>query len=99
MVVEIWGRDCVVKESRVQRGLGWVQMWRDLLDAPPPEDSVFLQRVSFVERGVTLPAKMVMMVVLLYLLFVEQAMAWNFQAGLWLLCPPLAALLWWRRSR
>jgi len=65
-------RACVVKESRVQRGLGWVQMWRDLLDAPPQEDSVFLQRVSFVERGVTLPAKMVMMVVLLYLLFVSR---------------------------
>ena len=34
---------------------------------------------------------------LLYLLFVEQALAWNFNAGLWLLCPPLAAILQWRR--
>jgi len=34
---------------------------------------------------------------LLYLLFAEQLLAWNFQAGLWLLCPPLALLRWWRR--
>ncbi|MFN7805409.1 MAG: BatA domain-containing protein [Planctomycetaceae bacterium] len=45
--------------------------------------------------GLTRP----LLYLLLYLLFVEQAMAWNFQAGLWLLCPPLAALLWWRRGR
>ncbi|MDB5335247.1 MAG: hypothetical protein JWN70_866 [Planctomycetaceae bacterium] len=32
----------------------------------------------------------------LYLLFVEQLLAWNFNAGLWLLCPPLAAWRWWR---
>jgi hypothetical protein len=44
--------------------------------------------------GLTRP----LLYLLLYLLFVEQAMAWNFQAGLWLLCPPLAALLWWRRG-
>jgi len=64
----------------------WVKGWRDLADSPPPEDSVFLQRVAFVERGVTLPAKLVLMVVLLYLLFVSnwfrnltplQEDAWN----------------------
>lgn len=64
----------------------WLKAWRDLADSPPPEDSVFLQRVAFVERGVTLPAKLVLMVVLLYLLFVSnwfrnltplQEDAWN----------------------
>ncbi len=34
--------------------------------------------------------------IVLYLLFVEQLLAWNFRAGLWLLCPPLALLLWSR---
>ena len=48
-----------------------------------------------VSGGLTRP----LLYLLLYLLFVEQAMAWNFQAGLWLLCPPLAALLWWRSGR
>ncbi len=64
----------------------WLKTWRELLDAPPPEDSVFLQRVAFVERGVALPAKLVLMVVMLYLLFVShwfrnltplQEDAWN----------------------
>lgn len=36
--------------------------------------------------------------VVLYLLFVEQLLAWKFQAGLWLLCPPLALLIWSRQS-
>ena len=43
----------------------WLKSWRDLADSPPAEDSVFLQRVAFVERGVTLPAKLVLMVVML----------------------------------
>jgi hypothetical protein len=30
----------------------------------------------------------------LYLLFVEQMLAWNFVYGLWLLCPPLLPLMW-----
>jgi hypothetical protein len=30
----------------------------------------------------------------LYLLFVEQMLAWNFRYGLWLLCPPLLPLMW-----
>ncbi|MES2792624.1 MAG: BatA domain-containing protein [Planctomycetota bacterium] len=38
----------------------------------------------------------VFLYLVLYLLFVEQLLAWNFNAGLWLLCPPLAA---WRRWR
>lgn len=36
----------------------------------------------------------------LYLLLVEQLLAWNFAIGLWGLCPPLALWRWWRgRSR
>lgn len=34
--------------------------------------------------------------IVLYLLFVEQLLAWNFRFGLWLLCPPLALFLWSR---
>ena len=36
--------------------------------------------------------------VVLYLLFVEQLLAWNFRAGLWLLCPPVAVLLRWGKK-
>lgn len=36
----------------------------------------------------------VFLYVVLYLMFVEQLLAWNFNAGLWLLCPPLAAWRW-----
>jgi signal transduction histidine kinase len=43
--------------------------WRHLADAPPPDQAVFLQRVRFVERGVTLPVKAVMLLLLLYFLF------------------------------
>lgn len=54
-------------------GLGnWLAGWRNLVQAPPPDDSVFLQRIAFVERGVALPAKTVLMVLMLYLLFVSR---------------------------
>ena len=33
---------------------------------------------------------------LIYLMFAEQLLAWNFAKGLWLLCPPLALYRWWR---
>lgn len=38
----------------------------------------------------------VFLYIVLYLLFVEQLLAWNFRAGLWLFCPPVALLLWSR---
>ncbi len=50
------------------------------------DDGVFLQRIRFVERGVAVPAKAILLVVLLYLLFVShwfvnltmpQEEAWN----------------------
>jgi hypothetical protein len=31
---------------------------------------------------------------ILYLLFVEQLLAWDFHTGLWLLCPLVPPLLW-----
>lgn len=40
-----------------------------MADAPPPDEAVFLQRVRFVERGVTLPVKVVILPLLLYFLF------------------------------
>ena len=52
--------------------LAVVREWRDLLRAPPADDAVFLQRVRFVERGVAMPAKALLSVVLLYLLFVSR---------------------------
>ncbi len=51
------------------------------------------ESVRPVSGGLTRP----ILYLLLYLLFVEQALAWNFSAGLWLLCPPLALYLWWRK--
>ena len=36
--------------------------------------------------------------VVLYLLAVEQLMAWQFRYGLWLLCPPLAIAHWLKRK-
>lgn len=48
-----------------------------------------------VSGGLTRP----LLYLLLYLLFVEQALAWNFPAGLWLLCPPAALGLWWSRRK
>ncbi|MBI3860626.1 MAG: hypothetical protein HY290_01880 [Planctomycetia bacterium] len=37
---------------------------------------------------------------LLYLMFTEQALAWDFHKGLWLLCPAVPALVWlFRRGR
>ncbi|HTH47203.1 MAG TPA: histidine kinase dimerization/phospho-acceptor domain-containing protein, partial [Candidatus Limnocylindria bacterium] len=47
----------------------WVTRWRRLANAPPPDQAVFLQRVRFVERGVTLPVKAVMLSLLVYFLF------------------------------
>jgi hypothetical protein len=32
--------------------------------------------------------------VILYLMFVEQMLAWDFYKGLWLLCPPVALAMW-----
>lgn len=32
--------------------------------------------------------------VILYLMFVEQMLAWDFHKGLWLLCPPIPAAMW-----
>lgn len=83
-----------MKRIGLEKGWEWLKTWRQVLDAPPPEDSVFLQRVAFVERGVTLPAKMVLMVVLLYLLFATrwfknltplQEDAWNLLRSFYLI--------------
>lgn len=46
--------------------------WRRLADAPPPDETTFRQRVRFVERGVALPVKVVMLLVLTYFLFFAQ---------------------------
>lgn len=62
------------------RSLGWWEgvkqfggeLWQELTAAPLTDDGTFRQRVRFVERGVALPAKMVLSLVLLYLLFVSQ---------------------------
>ncbi len=43
--------------------------WKRLADAPPPDEAVFLKRVRFVERGVMLPVKAAMLLLLLYFLF------------------------------
>jgi signal transduction histidine kinase len=43
--------------------------WRRLANSPPPDEAVFLQRVRFVERGVALPVKAVMLLLLVYFLF------------------------------
>ena len=69
------------------------QGWRRLLrggrapvEVPPVDDGVFLRRIRFVERGVAVPAKAVLLLVLFYLLFVSrwfmnltmpQEAAWN----------------------
>jgi len=45
----------------------------------------------------TSEATLILLHIVIYLLFVEQLLAWNFTNGLWLLCPPLMALIWWRR--
>ena len=46
-----------------------VARWRRLANLPPPDEAVFLKRVRFVERGVTLPVKAVMLSLLVYFLF------------------------------
>ena len=43
--------------------------WRRLADAPPPDEAVFLKRVRFVERGVVLPVKLVILPLLFYYFF------------------------------
>jgi signal transduction histidine kinase len=50
----------------------WLRSWSGGADSPPVDDSVFLQRIRFVERGVAVPAKAVVLLVLLYLLFVSR---------------------------
>lgn len=47
----------------------WVAAWRDLAATPPPPAEVFLRRIRFVERGVGLPVKAVLLVFLLITLF------------------------------
>ena len=60
----------------------------------PLDDEVFLQRIRFVERGVALPAKAVLLGIVLYLLFVSrwfmnltmpQEEAWNILRSFFLL--------------
>ena len=40
-----------------------------MADAPPPDEAVFLKRVRFVERGVVLPVKLVILPLLFYYFF------------------------------
>jgi len=84
------------------RQMGWWEelnrirreLWRELVAPPLPDDGTFRQRVRFVERGVALPAKMVLSLVLLYLLFVSQGFrnltplqedAWNLLRSFYLI--------------
>jgi hypothetical protein len=40
-----------------------------------------------------------MLYVILYLMFTEQMLAWDFHKGLWLLCPIVPAVLWITRRK
>jgi signal transduction histidine kinase len=57
-----------LSEAWIDARQSFARWWR-LADAPPPDEAVFLRRVRFVERGVMLPVKAVMLLLLLYFLF------------------------------
>ncbi|MDB5386853.1 MAG: hypothetical protein JWM11_2499 [Planctomycetaceae bacterium] len=62
-------------------------------------DWTTLERRSDGTRSETSEATLILLHIVLYLLFVEQLLAWNFLNGLWLLCPPLMAVIWWRSRK
>jgi hypothetical protein len=62
-------------------------------------DWTALERKTDGTRSEDSEATLILLHVVLYLLFVEQLLAWNFLNGLWLLCPPLMAIIWWRNRR
>lgn len=59
-------------------------------------DWTTLERQTDGTRSEYSEATLILLHIVLYLLFVEQLLAWNFTNGLWLLCPPLMAIIWWR---
>lgn len=46
-----------------------VLLWRSVVDAPPPDAEGFRSRILFVERGIIVPVKAVLMAVMIYALF------------------------------
>jgi hypothetical protein len=58
-----------------------------------------LERQTDGTRSENSEATLILLHVVLYLIFVEQLLAWNFLNGLWLLCPPLMAVIWWRNRK
>lgn len=62
-------------------------------------DWTTLERKTDGTRSEQSEATLILLHVVLYLLFVEQLLAWNFLHGLWLLCPPLMAVIWWRNRK
>lgn len=72
---------------------GTLQAWRPLADAPPVDAFEFRQRINFIERGVAIPVKAVLVVLLFYFLFVSRwfanvtdprAEAWGVIRGIFL---------------
>ncbi len=85
----------------------WLGSWQATEGVTPVDDSVFLARIRFVERGVAVPAKAVLLLLLLYLLFVShwfldltvpQEEAWNLLRSFFLIYFALnvgASILLW----
>jgi hypothetical protein len=66
----------------------WLTAWPDEETAPPETSAAH-------QGGLT----RWLLYAVLYLMFTEQLLAWDFRKGLWLLCPLVPAALWLARRR